>query len=133
MLNPKTIKACPSKTLLSFILQLSPDPPLLSSPPPRSVLGSAPLCCSHLSPPPPSPPSTTSYPSSCPVRGPLCQGNPLFLPCSIIHAQTHEHRWSESDSSNVLTSLDNQSLLLKSPTIKGSDRWRGEKPNYPAS
>lgn len=62
MLNPKTIKACPSETLLSFILQLSPDPPLLWSPPPQSVLGSAPLCFSNSSPHPTPSPPTPPYP-----------------------------------------------------------------------
>lgn len=134
MLNPKTIKACPSETLLSFILQLSPDPPLLGSPPPQSVLGSAPLCFSISPPPPPPDPTPPPRPPPTPHHvlsgAPLCHGNPLFLLCSIIHAQTQEHRWSESDYSSVLTSFDSESLLLKTPTIKENDQRRGEKPNY---
>lgn len=131
MLNPKTIKACPSKTLLSFILQLSPDPPLLLAPPPRSVLGSAPLCCSHLSPsttPPPHlprpPPTPRHALSGAPyVREILCSS------CVLLYM----HRHMNTDGVSRIHPTFSHRSTIKSPTIKGSDRRRAEKPNYPAS
>lgn len=96
VLNPKTIKACLSQTSLSFIPQLSSDPLfccLLLQSLSLALLVYVFLIYPLLLQPPLPPPH---YPCSCPVRGPLCHGNPLFPPRPIINAHRHEHRWNES-------------------------------------
>lgn len=104
VLNPNTIKACLSKTWLSFIPQLSSDPLLccllLQS------LSAALLPCVFLiypllykpptaTEPPSLPPDKAPFLCSCPVLGPLCHGNPLFLLLPVINAHACDHRWSK--------------------------------------
>lgn len=112
VLNPNTIKACLSKTWLSFIPQLSSDPLLccllLQS------LSAARLPCVFLIYPllykPPTTPYKAPFLWSCPVLGPLCHGNPLFLLLPIINAHARDHRWSEWV---YLSSLGSSILLLE--------------------
>lgn len=88
--NPKTIKACLSKTSLSFIPHLSSDPLFCCLDSSRVYPR---LCSAYVFLIYPLPPFAPPF---SPVLGPLCHGNPLFPLCPITHAHAHEHRWSES-------------------------------------
>lgn len=117
VLNPNTIKACLSKTWLSFIPQLSSDPLLccllLQS------LSAARLPCVFLIYPllykPPATPHKAPFLWSCPVLGPLCHGKPLFLLLPIINARA----WSQMER----VGLSKQSRQLD-PFV---GVWKGQK------
>lgn len=83
VLNPKTIKACLSKTSLSFIPHFPLIPSSVVSTPPESVRGSAGLRFPNLSP----------HPSqSCP--GPLVSWKSFVPPASY---NTCTHTWTQMD------------------------------------